>query len=81
MELGVLNINPPVWMTPCPPGLNHQILWTGGILTGKMTFYKDECLEKVVCTMKPVVLNIQSSVRMTPCPPRLHCRLHGRGAS
>ena len=81
MELGVLNINPPVRMTPCPPGLLHQTLWMGGILTGKMTFYEDECKTKVVCTLEMGVLNIQSSVRMTPCPPRLHCRLCGRGAS
>ena len=48
MELGVLNINPLVRMTPCPPGLHHQTTWMGGILTGKMTFYKDECLAKIV---------------------------------
>ena len=38
-----------VRMTPCPHRL--QPLWTGGILTGEMTIWRDKCLAKVVPTV------------------------------
>ena len=71
MKIGVLIIPAPVKMTPCPPRLQLQSLWIGVILTGKMTFWRDKCLAKVVHAMKTGVLNIPAPVRMTPCPSRL----------
>ena len=34
MKTGILNILTPVRMTPCPPRLQLQTLWIGGILSG-----------------------------------------------
>ena len=61
----------PVRMTLCPPRLQIQTLWTGAILTGKMTFLRAKCLPKIIHTIEIVVLNIPTPVRMILCPPRL----------
>ena len=71
MKIGVLNIQAPVRMTPCPPRLQLQTLWMGVILRGKMTVWGDKCLTEVDHAMKTGFLNIPAPVRMTPCPPRL----------
>ena len=55
----------PVRMTPCHPRLQLQTLWMGVILRGKMTFWVDKCLTKVVLTMKIGILNIPTPVRLT----------------
>ncbi len=34
MKIGILNIQAPVRMTPCPPRLQLQTLWMGVILMG-----------------------------------------------
>ena len=70
METGVLNIQAPVRMTPCPPRLQLQTLWIGVILKGKMTFWVDKCLTKDDDAMKIGVLYIPADIRMTPCHPR-----------
>ena len=53
--------------------------WTGGILTGKMTFLRVECLGKVVHSIEIGILNIPTPVRMTPCPPRLQFKTSWTG--
>ena len=51
--MGVLTNQPSVRMTIRPPRLQHQTLWAEGILTGKMTFWRDEFLARVVCLWCP----------------------------
>ena len=71
MEMGVLTNQPSVRMTLHPPRLQHQTWWTGSILTGKMKFWMDEFLAKVVCIVHFGILTIPPPVRMTLWPPRL----------
>ena len=56
MDLGVLNISTPVRMTPCLHRLQLQTSLTEGILTGKMIFWREECLAEAVHIMDMVVL-------------------------
>ena len=71
IETGFLNIPTPVKMTPYPPRLQFQTSWTGGILTQKMTLWRDECFGKVVHSIEAGFLSISTHVKMTTCPPRL----------
>ena len=66
IKTGVLNIPTYVRMTPCPPRLHLQTLWTGVILTGKMTLRGDKGITKVDHAMKIGVLNIPSSYQDDP---------------
>ena len=61
-----LDIPTPFRMTPCPHRLQLLTLRTEGILTGKMTFWRDECLSKVVYMLQLDVHDIPTPVRMTP---------------
>ena len=62
----VLNIQIFVRITPCPPRLELQTLWTWVILMGKMTFRRAKCFAKIVHTMETGVLNIQTPIRISP---------------
>ena len=44
IKLGALNVSPPVRMSPCPHRLQIQApgFFDGGILTGKMTIWRDK---------------------------------------
>ena len=53
--------------------------WTGVILTGKMTFWSNKCLGKVVNTMMLGVRNHPTTLRMTPCFPRLQLQTSRTG--
>ena len=61
-------------LTPGLLRLQLKTPWTGGILTGKITFLRDMCLTKVVQTMKTNILNISNSCQIdtlsskTPTP-------------
>ena len=61
----VSNIPTTVCLTPCPPRLQHQTMWTGSILTKKMTIWRVKCLAKVVNIIETVVLNTLTLVRIT----------------
>ena len=63
-------------MTLYPPRLILQTLWTGVILTRKMTFRRAKCFAKVVNTMETDVLTIKISVAF---PPDSKSRLFGQG--
>ena len=56
MDLVVLNISTPVRITLCPHRLQLQTSLTGGILRGKMIFWREECLAEAVHIMDMVVL-------------------------
>ena len=70
MDLGVLNITP-VRMTTYPHRLQLQTSLTGGILTGKMIFWREECLAEVVHIIDMVVLKVPTLVRLIHFPHRL----------
>ena len=79
MQLGTLDVSPPVRMTPCPQRLQLQTLWMGGILTGEIAFQRDKRFAKVVSSMHLGALNVSPPVRMTPWPHRIQLQSSGTG--
>ena len=59
METGVLNILD--WGHLDRENEKLQTLWIGEIFTGKMTFWRDMCLTKVVHILEPGILNTLNS--------------------
>ena len=49
------------------------------ILTGSITFWRDEYITKVVYKVELGVLTVRIHVRMTPYPPRLRLQTSWKG--